>query len=159
MWLAMIVAHAIAGVLSFVLGGLALIPSERLERRSWLFPAYLAALIGMVVFMGGAIASDWRHIPQVRRFVYAGLLALGVYMLARAFQARSEERRRGAKWQERYIGHVGFTLISLFDGFAIVTAIDLHAAGWLVGAVATLGMVAGIWFVNRAKKRALVPGR
>jgi hypothetical protein len=39
--------------------------------------------------------------------------------------------------------HIGFTLIALWDGFVIVLAIDLGAAGWLVGVLAVLGVVVG----------------
>ena len=58
-----------------------------------------------------------------------------------------------------YVDHVGFTLISLFDGFVIVSAIDLKAPGWLVGALAVLGVVVGIRTVNAVKSKLPHLGR
>jgi len=55
---------------------------------------------------------------------------------------------------DAYIGHVGFTLISLFVGFLIVGAIDLDAPGWLVGLVAVGGVVGGIVGVKKLKTHA-----
>jgi hypothetical protein len=47
--------------------------------------------------------------------------------------------------------HVGFNMISLFAGFVIVAAIDLGAPGWLVVAIALLGIAGGIWGVDVVK--------
>ncbi|NJC69127.1 hypothetical protein HC031_05255 [Planosporangium thailandense] len=44
-------------------------------------------------------------------------------------------------------------LISLFDGFVIVSAIDLHARTWLVLIVAVGGVLAGIQSMKRVKTR------
>jgi hypothetical protein len=49
---------------------------------------------------------------------------------------------------------VGFTLIALFDGFVIVTAIDAGAPGWLVGVVAVAGVLFGRRLVALAHRRA-----
>jgi len=46
-------------------------------------------------------------------------------------------------WWTIYIDHIGFTLISLFEGFIIVSGIDLGAPGWLTAIVAVLGVVVG----------------
>ncbi|WP_022885347.1 hypothetical protein [Glaciibacter superstes] len=53
-----------------------------------------------------------------------------------------------------FVNHVGFTLISLFDGFVIVAAIDLHAPPWLVASLAIGGVIAGIIGVRRLEARA-----
>lgn len=58
-------------------------------------------------------------------------------------------------WRLKYIDHVGFNLISLFDGFVIVAAIDLGVPGRLVVAIALLGIAGGIWGVNIVKSKAL----
>ncbi|HEV8254267.1 MAG TPA: hypothetical protein VGQ78_05895 [Vicinamibacteria bacterium] len=44
-------------------------------------------------------------------------------------------------------------LIGLFDGFVIITAIDLGAPGWLVGVPAILGVVGGNLAVDAVKGR------
>jgi hypothetical protein len=46
---------------------------------------------------------------------------------------------------------VGFTLISLFDGFVIVGALDLGAPGCLVVLVGAAGVAAGILAMRRIK--------
>jgi hypothetical protein len=56
------------------------------------------------------------------------------------------------------MGHVGFTLISLWDGFVIVLAIDLGAPGWLVAVLAVLGVVVGIRSLRWAEGRARATG-
>lgn len=46
----------------------------------------------------------------------------------------------------------GFVLISLFDGFAIVSALDLQAPGWLVAVIAVGAVGVGIYGINLRKK-------
>jgi hypothetical protein len=84
---------------------------------------------------------------------FSGLFVLGLYMLQRANNARLALRLRPEGWRSAYVDHVGFTPISLFDGFVIVSAIDLRAPGWLVAAVAVLGVVGGTWGVGKAKAK------
>ena len=54
--------------------------------------------------------------------------------------------------QVAVIGHIGFVLISLFDGFAIVSAIDLQAPGWLVAVIAVGAVAIGISAITVRKK-------
>ena len=54
--------------------------------------------------------------------------------------------------QLKVIDHVGFVLISLFDGFAIVSALDLHAPGWLIAVIAVAAVGVGIYGINLRKK-------
>jgi hypothetical protein len=51
----------------------------------------------------------------------------------------------------------GFTLISLFDGFVIVSAIDLGSPIWLVVAIGVLGILVGRLGVLRLKARTTGP--
>jgi sorbitol-specific phosphotransferase system component IIBC len=46
-------------------------------------------------------------------------------------------------WWPTYIDHVGFTLISLFEGFTIVSGINVDAPGWLIAMVAVWGVIVG----------------
>jgi hypothetical protein len=50
------------------------------------------------------------------------------------------------------IDHIGFSLISLFDGFVIISAIDLQAPGWLVAVIAVGAVALGIFAINLRKK-------
>ncbi len=70
-------------------------------------------------------------------------------MIWRAVQALTILTHQHQEDQLKVIGHVGFVPISLFDGFAIVSALDLHAPGWLV-AVGAVGV--GIYGINVRKK-------
>ncbi|MEF2976099.1 hypothetical protein [Subtercola sp. YIM 133946] len=56
-------------------------------------------------------------------------------------------------WRARYVDDVGFTLISLFDAFTVVGAIDMGAPVPVAIGVGAVGVVAGILVVNRAKAR------
>ena len=49
-------------------------------------------------------------------------------------------------WRRQFVAAVGFTLIALFDGFAIITALDAGAPGWAVAVIAVaavLGQASG----------------
>jgi hypothetical protein len=155
---ALIVLHAAAGVAAFVAGCLVLRPPDAGPRARRLFQVYLVSLGSMVVFLLGAMAAHWRELGTTEQVVYGGLLLLGLFMVWRAMAAGSLLRRRGDGWRLPYMGHVGFTLIALWDGFVIVLAIDLGAPGWLVAALAVLGVVAGNRALHRAEARARAAG-
>lgn len=155
---AMIVLHAAAGVLAFVAGCLVLRPPDAGPRAQRLFQVYLVSLGSMVVFLVGAMAAHWRELGTTEQVVYGGLLLLGLFMVWRAMAAGSLLRRRGDGWRLPYMEHVGFTLIALWDGFVIVLAIDLGAPGWLVAALAVLGVLAGNRALHRAEARARAAG-
>ncbi len=148
----LIIGHTLAAVVSFVAGALSLSPATT---RSWRFQTYLVSLVGMFVFMVGAVAWDWRDLESGTMAIYLVLVGLGVVMLVRAFSAATRLRRRDRNWQSRYIDGVGFTLISLFEGFIIVAAIDLGAPPWLVVLVAVAGVFGGVWTKNRIKHRVV----
>jgi len=80
-----------------------------------------------------------------------GATYLGLYMIWRAVQAVSVLREQPGN-QGAVIDHIGFNLISLFDGFAIISAIDLHASGWLVAVIAIGAVALGIYAINVRKK-------
>jgi hypothetical protein len=148
----LIIGHACAGVVSFGAGALSL---SLTTTRSWRFQTYLVSLVAMFAFLSGAVAWDWRDLDSSTKAVYLGLVGLGLFMLVRALSAAARLRRRDRNWRSRYIDGIGFTLISLFDGFVIVAAIDLGAPPWLVLLVALAGVVAGVWGKNLAKHRVV----
>ncbi|MGI8576787.1 MAG: hypothetical protein ACR2KG_02490 [Nocardioidaceae bacterium] len=58
----------------------------------------------------------------------------------------------------RYLDHLGFTLIALFDGFAIIAVLTAGGPGWLAAAVGVAGVAAGHVTIRRLKARlALAP--
>jgi uncharacterized membrane protein YfcA len=154
-WLVMISLHAAAAIASFATGSALLNRPARHEEAPWLFRTYFASLCGMVVFMGGAMLSHWSRLAFPTRVTYVALFVLGIYMVIRAVLAHAAWQRRAANWQSRYLDHVGFTLISLFDGFLIVGAIDLGVPSWLAVVIALLGVFGGIRVVEHVKKSVI----
>lgn len=51
--------------------------------------------------------------------------------------AQAFSQREGA-WRTQYVSDVGLTLIALFDGFMIVSVLELGAPPWIVIAVGVL---------------------
>lgn len=146
----LIVLHTVAATVCFV----AAILSLRLTTPgSWRFRTYLVTLVALVAFMVGSIAVDWPELDTTTRLVYLGLSALGLFMITRGLRAGAGLRRRTNGWRPRYIDDVGFTLISLFAGFVIVSAIDLHWPGWLVGLIAVGGIAGAILVMKRIRAR------
>jgi hypothetical protein len=146
----LIAAHALSGVVCFAAGVACLGLSTAGATR---FRVYFAALVGLMVFLLAAVAYDWRHLDTTAQLIYLGLTGLGSYMLWRAVRANARLHRQGDGWRSGYLDDIGFTLISLFDGFVIVLAIDLGAPGWLVALLAVAGVAAGILAIRQVKAR------
>jgi hypothetical protein len=145
-----IALHAVAAVVCFVAGVFSLgLPGPRSGR----FRLYLGSLLAMLVFVALAIVVHWTRLDTTARLVFLGLLVLGLYMVWRAVDAGARLRRQGTGWRARYVDDIGFTLISLFDGFVIVSAIDLGAPVWLVLLIAVAGVAVGIQLMKRVKVR------
>lgn len=150
---ALILGHAAAGVVSLVLGCMVLRPPGRPVSPA--FRVYWASLVVLVALLLAVVVHDWPSLSGGQRVTFGALSALGVYTLWRGLRARSETHGRTAGWRSRYVDHVGFTVISLFDGFAIVAAIDLGAPLPVVIGVGVGGVVAGIAAIERVKRREL----
>lgn len=153
MWLLMITLHTIAAVVCFGAGIGALSPT-RANRHGWLLPVFLGSLAGMAVFVVAAMASHWADLSGVTQAIYAGLAALALFMVYRGARAYSAVGDQDID-HGTYMDHIGFVLISLFNGFVIVAAIDLGAPGWMVGIVAVVAAVVGIQLIHRAKSREI----
>jgi len=142
------VLHALSATGAFLVGIVLLFQSNTL-RQLQLARAVLVLLILMEVFLVIAILSHVTSLPTIKQLIFGGLVILVVYMIWRAVQAVTVLTKQHQEDQLKVIGHVGFVPISLFDGFAIVSALDLHAPGWLV-AVGAVGV--GIYGINVRKK-------
>ena len=145
-----IVIHAVSATGAFIVGIVCLFQRNML-RLLQLGVAFLVLLILMEVFLVVAILSHVTSLPVITQIIFGGLAILGLYMIWRAVQAVSvlQEQKRN---QVAAIDHIGFNLIALFDGFAIISAIDLHAPGWLVAVIAVGAVVIGIYAINVRKK-------
>ncbi len=141
-----IVLHALSGAACFGFGLLALRRATTRRRQALAF--YFAALLAMVGFVAVAVALTWGGLGTATRLIYAGLGVLAAVMVGRAVAAwRGAEQPSAA-----FVGHVGFTLVSLFDAFVIVSALDLGAPAWLVVVGAVVGAVTGHLLIRRRQR-------
>jgi hypothetical protein len=155
MWYGIFIAlHAMAGVLAFVAG------CQATMHRRW-FTTYFWSLVGLMVFLILAIAVRWSEFDGAARLLFAAFTALGVFMVWRAWRAgrilastrpdtTSEEV---GERSTRYLAHVGFTLVALFDAFVVITVLDLGAAGWLVAVIGVAVAIAGHFAVVDMERR------
>ena len=156
----LIYGHALGGLVAFGLGCLVLRPQQKESAvfRTY-FRAYFVSLWAMVALLALVVGVDWAELQPVSRMTFGGLTLLALYTGLRGWQARRLLHRQTADWQGEYVGHVGFTLISLFDGFVIVGALDMNAPGWIVGTVGVLGVVVGVSAINLVKHALQRPAR
>ena len=109
-----IVIHALSATGAFVVGVVLIFQSNTL-RQLQLGRAHFVLLMLMEVFLVIAILSHVTNLVTITQIVFGGLVLLGVYMIWRAVQAVSDLREQPGN-QGAAIDHVGFNLISLFDG-------------------------------------------
>lgn len=146
-----IVVHATSAIAAFIIGVVLLFQSNTL-RQLQLGRAFFVLLMLMAVFLVIAILSHVTSLPTSKQLIFGGLVILVVYMIWRAVQALTVLTKQKQADQLKVLDHVGFVLISLFDGFAIVSALDLHAPGWLVAVIAVGAVAVGIYGINVRKK-------
>lgn len=151
LWFLTIILHTLFAVVSFVIG-IILLSASKLKRFPWLIKLFIISLIGMNVFMVAATVSHWYDISTTERVIFSGLPALGLYMLYRGIQAKTNIMQDKLS---NYIDDIGFILISLFNGFVIVTLIDLSAPPITVPFVALVATVVGSKFIKSIKQKAV----
>lgn len=155
---ALIAAHAVSGIAAFALGCLALRPRiQRVQGVSSTVRLYLGTLWLMVLLLLMVIAIDWSTLALGTRILYGALSVLALYTGWRGWQAVQNLRGRVAGWKGPYVDNLGFTLITLFDGFVIIAALDLHAPVWVAVVIGILGVVAGRLGVQKVKERVAAP--
>lgn len=146
---ALITVHAAAGTLALAAGAMALPRGRGYDTYRW-------SLLTMQVALVLAVAASWAATPAAARAAFTALAVLGAVMCARGWLAGRSRPARGAAPSARWVHHVGFTLVGLTDGFAVVAVLRAGAPVWAVVttgvAIAVLGHVA----VGAAERR-LVP--
>ena len=148
----LILLHAVTATLAFLAGCLLIISPKYFSSRS-LFYLYLWSLVAMALLLTGAIVVSWGEYSDVEQIVFPGLLGLALFMLFRAWGAGVVFAAQQNDWTLGYEEHIGYTLISLLEGFIIVGGLDLGFPGWLVAIVAIMGLFAGRWLIGFAKRR------
>lgn len=147
---ALIGLHAAAGSVALITGAIAL-------RRGQLFLAYLWSLVAMVGFLALAIAVEWGQNDTARRVLFSAFLVLAGVMLWRAWRAWHTRPVAGSAPSSRYIEHIGFTLIALFDAFVVVAVLNAGAPVWAVVAAGVGIGVAGHFVLQAVRKRLTAP--
>jgi hypothetical protein len=148
----LIVAHAALAVLAFGLGCSLLVTLPQ-GPRSGRFVGYAGCVWLAMLALIVVVAVDWTDLPTRKRIAFGILCVLAVYLVVRTEQARRTLTARAPRWRERLVGHVGFVLISLFDGFCIVLAIDLGLPGFVIVIAALFGVAAGVVAIRAVAKR------
>jgi hypothetical protein len=141
-----------------LISGLALIksPINRHANRRWLLNIFVYTFPVFLFSLYLAIGFGWNLFAFPLAIGFLGLSVLDIFMVLRAYMAYSVFKSKPSSWQVKFIGHVGFNIISLFAGFFIVLAIVLGSPIWLVIIVAILSIGLGILGVNRVEHREKV---
>lgn len=147
-----IMLHGASGVVSFLAGAALIFLPQYLTNRV-IFGVYSWTLVGMLIFLAGAMLVYWPEYSSIEQIIFPALLGLGLYMLYRAWSANRSLRSKQNNWKPGYIEDIGFTLISLFDGFIIIAILNAGGPGWLVAVLAVLAVLVGRWAVGLAQKR------
>ena len=146
----LITVHAVAATIAFGAGALSA-PAGRF------LGVYRGAMAVMAAALVPAILVDWSTTDPTARIVFIGLIGLACVMVARAELAHRRSPARTGGPTAAYLDHIGFTLISLADGFAVVAAIRGGAPGWAVVALAVGVVVVGHVTLQIAKRRLVHP--
>jgi hypothetical protein len=146
-----IIGHAACGIVAFVIAQVLVLRRDPV-RELWLGHALLVFLVLLETFMLVAMASHWTSLPSASQVAFLGLAVLGGYTIWRNIRAVRLMRWR-TRNRQAIIDHIGFVLIALFDGFAIVAALDLGAPWWLVAAVAMPAILVGRFFGHLRKRK------
>jgi hypothetical protein len=150
----LIILHAAAATISFFAGCFLILSARNPLTQRW-FNLYWWTLAGMVILLAAAILVYWGEYSSTERVIFPGLFFLGLYMLHRARSANRLLSVQQNDWRQGYIEHIGFTLISLFEGFIIVSGLNSGLPVWLVALVAVVGVLLGRWSIGFAQRRVV----
>ncbi|HEX5807493.1 MAG TPA: hypothetical protein VFY25_02420 [Anaerolineales bacterium] len=148
----LIILHSASATLSFFAGSFLMFSPVSIPYRRF-FRLYWWALVGMVILLAGAIVIYWGQYSVTERIIFPGLFVLGIYMLYRAQGANRLFKSQQPGWKSVYLEHIGFTLISLFEGFVIVSGLNSGFPGWLVALFAILGVLLGRALIGFAQRK------
>lgn len=149
-WLVLVVLHAFFALICFTTGFILLSPA-RAKRYPAAIKLFVVSLIGMIIFMVTATISHWNEITATERIVFSGLPLFAMYMLYRGIIAAKKLKGEGNPIE--YIDDIGFSLISLFNGFIIVALIDLNASPLVVFTAAIAATFIGSKYIKAKKSK------
>lgn len=148
----LITIHACVAIVSFIFGLIVLRPPSK-PGISPLYRIYIFALWLMILSLIAVVSVDWVHLNMASRSVFVTLTLFAIYIGWRGWQATHQYRTRHEAWKKKYIDDVGFTLIALFDGFAIIFVLDLGAPVWAAVATGVLAAFVGRFGLARFKNK------
>lgn len=149
LWHALIIIHTIFALVALVSGCL-LISKHFITKYKWLIDLFIVATIGLTIFMIGATASHWSDIGAEEQIAFTLLPLLALYMIYRTVQAR--KMLHSEEWSH-YVDSVGFVIIALLSGFAVVALLDLGLPAWLIPLIVILVVLATNKYLARVKQR------
>jgi len=149
MWHSVFIAlHAIAGVVAFGVGCVAL-------RRARVFPTYFWSLLAMALFLALAVGVGWGGNDTATRIIFAALVGLAGYLVWRAVMAGRLRPVGLAGPTAPYFEHIGVTLVGLFDGFVVIAVLRTGAPGWLLAATGVGIAIAGHFVLGATRDRVI----
>jgi hypothetical protein len=151
----LVVIHAASGVGGLITGLATLPPPRPGDNRGWVRRLYTICIAILIASRVALVAIDWGSLEVGTRIAFGALTGLGAVMMFRIARAQRVASARGANWEQRYIDHVYFTYISLWEGFVILPALDLPLPQVTVPVVAIAVLVVGHTLIARYKRRLL----
>jgi hypothetical protein len=148
----LVVIHAASGVAGLGVGLAALAPRPSGGRR-WARPVYVGCLVVLLGTLLALIAIDWAGLDMAARVTFSALAVLATVMVYRVLRATREAVERSVGWERRYVDHIAFTYIALWEGFVILPALNLPLPQVSVPAVALGVFVIAHTLIGRYKAR------
>lgn len=142
--------HAATATVALLAGLVTVSAGRAFELYRWMLVAMAASLVA-------ALVAGWQEFSGGERVIFPALLVLAVVMIYRAFAAGRMLPRTMSGPTAPYIDHVGFTLISLINGFAVVAVLRAGAPLWLMLVVAVSLAIAGHFALAATKARVVRP--
>lgn len=142
----LVTGHAAFATIALIAGYLAI-------RRDRTLTLHLSSLVASVAFLYTLLAVRWTSLDVGTRWLFAALAVLAGYVIWRALQAHRYRRPTTADQSDRYLSHLGFTLIALLVGFVAIAVLNLGAPGWLAATAAGC-IAAGHFRLEKIKNRA-----
>ena len=147
--------HVLGGVTGLILGIWSLKPPTAGDGRSLIRGGYVAAVVVLVAFLYALLVVDWPTFEATQQVAFGALAILAAVIVARVWLGFRALRDASAGSRERYMDHLYFGYISLWEGFFIVGLIDLGAPGWLVAAIAVGLVILGCRMFGAYKRGVL----
>lgn len=145
--------HAAAGTVAFV-AGVVLVASIARAREPRFSGVHLSGLAILAATTGALVGWDWPTLGTGLKVGFTALIALAAIMVVAGGRARRLAQLRPSGWRRGLVAAAGFTLISLFAGFVIITSLDAGAPGWAAAVIAVAGIAVGRKAVQRAEAMA-----